>query len=272
MNPFWEEALPLYFRDILDVLLLFLTIYWILNLIRGTRTSSILLGLTILLGAYIIAEYFNLVAFAWVMENLLSSAVIIVVVLFQADIRNALARLGLFTVRRENQPSSNKEQTISIVVQAAEVLSKKRIGGAIVFEQETGLRNFIDLGLSLQAKPNVDLITAVFIPQSPLHDGALIINKKGDIAAARCILPLSQQVLEQSFFGTRHRSAMGLVEETDAVVLVASEETGFISLFYQGKLYRNLSPEAAQKELSRVLIYGQPPVIQPSVLDRATKT
>lgn len=247
-----EVLLSVRLRDVVDIALLTAIIYWLLQLIKGTRTIPILLGLTVLLGAYALSEFLDLAAIRWLMENLFSSAVIILVVLFQADIRNALARLGISTMFRELSGSA-RTNLIEEVLEAAFTLSGKRIGASIVLENETGLRNYIDRGKRIMAEPTVDLLLSIFHTSSPLHDGAVIIDKEGNLAAARCILPLSGNTRTSSFMGTRHRSALGLTEETDALVLVVSEERGNISLAHRGTLYRDLDVAELRRTITQIL-------------------
>lgn len=239
-------------RDVVDVALLAAIIYWLLNLIKGTRTIPILLGLTVMLVAYTLSGYLQLDALGFVMENLISSVVVIVVVLFQTDIRNALARLGLTTMFRE-QGAADQANLIDEVVQAAFALARRRIGGTLVLERETGLRNFIERGRPLEAVPSVDLLLSIFHTSSPLHDGAVIITRAGRLAAARCILPLSPNLRGSAALGTRHRSALGLSEETDAVIVVVSEERGQVSLAFEGALMRDLDEATLRRDMTRLL-------------------
>lgn len=241
-------------QDLIDILLLSAVIYWLLTLIKGTRTIPILLGLSVLLGVYVLATFLRLDAIGWLMGNLFSSVVVILVVLFQADIRNALARVGLTTMFREAR-ETDWGTMIFEVARAAEMLSAKRIGGTIVLELETGLRNYIERGAPINGSLSSELLVSIFHPASPLHDGAVIITKKGEVAAARCILPLSTSPTASLSLGTRHRSGLGLSEETDSVVILVSEERGTISLAHQGRLYRDLEENDLKARL-RTMIFG----------------
>ena len=242
-------------QDIVDIALLTAVIYWLLNLIKGTRTIPILVGLTVLLGVYAMASVLQLDAIGWLMENLFSSAVVILVVLFQADIRNALARVGMTTMFREMSAVAQRN-LIDEVVETAYALARRRIGASIVLENETGLRNYIERGRVIGAEPTLELLLAIFHTSSPLHDGAVIINRKGELAAARCILPLSSSMVGSSSLGTRHRSALGLSEETDAVVVVVSEERGKVSLAHMGRLKRDLEEHELRGEITTILQGG----------------
>lgn len=239
--------------DLIDIILLSAVIYWLLNLIKGTRTIPILVGLTVLVGVYALSTILQLDAIGWLMDNLFSSAVVIMVVLFQGDIRNALARLGLTTMFRESL-TTNKGDLIEEVTHTAFALAHRRIGGTIVMERDTGLRNFIERGLELNASFSRELLESIFNTASPLHDGAVIISKHGLVAAARCILPLTTNPQGSFSRGTRHRSALGITEETDAAAVVISEERGKVSLAYDGELMRDLDENDLRRRLTQILI------------------
>lgn len=240
------------FQDVIDIALLAGVVYWLLLLIKGTRTIPILLGLSVLLATYILSSFLELEAIGWLMENVVGSAVVILVVLFQADIRNALARLGMTTMFRE-YPHTGRQEVIDEVVHAATTLANKRVGATMVLERETGLRNYIERGKAINAPTTAELLEAVFQRTSPLHDGAVIIDRDGSLASARCILPLSSTPGSSAFLGTRHRSALGLAEETDALVVVVSEERGQVSLAYDGKLHRDLDEQTIRERLVTLL-------------------
>jgi uncharacterized protein (TIGR00159 family) len=237
-------------RDTLDIALVALGIYWLLLLIRGTRAVQILVGLIVLMAASAASEYFELVTLRLILEYFLSSAVLIIIVLFQHDIRRALARVG-----RGFFPSVSAEQESQIledVVRAAQTLAQKRVGALIVLERETGLLDQIEGGTPLDAEVSKDLLVSLFQPYSPLHDGAVVIQN-GRISKAGCILPLTQRPDLDEGLGTRHRAAIGITEETDAVVVVVSEETAAISLAVGGELLRALDAPRLRGALSRVL-------------------
>jgi diadenylate cyclase len=257
MNHIVQVVLNIRPQDIVDIALLTAVIYWLLNLIKGTRTIPILVGLTVLLGVYAMASFLQLDAIGWLMENLFSSAVVILVVLFQADIRNALARVGMTTMFRELSELAQRN-LIDEVVETAYALARRRIGATIVLERETGLRNYIERGRAIGAEPTMELMQSIFHTSSPLHDGAVIITRKGELAAARCILPLSSSLVGSSSLGTRHRSALGLSEETDAVVVVVSEERGKVSLAHVGRLRRDLEEHELRGEITSIMQGSEP--------------
>jgi diadenylate cyclase len=231
------ENLDLQWPDLIDLLLLSLIFYRLLILIKGTRTISMLLGFSLLLGLYVLSLALQLEATLLLLDNLANSLVLVVVVLFQADIRNALAQFGLFTMFRDH---GSKQQTIvDTVLQTCETMARRRIGALIVFEREVGLRNHTDRGTTLNAEVSEPLLLSIFAPTSPLHDGAVVLSPKGVLAAARCILPVSMNTRLGEDLGTRHRAAVGVTEESDAVVLVVSEERREISLCCRGSILRN---------------------------------
>ena len=252
MNSVIEVLASVRARDLLDIALLTVVIYWLLQLTKGTRTIPILLGLTVLLATYILAEFLGLAAVGWLMKNIFSSAVVILVVLFQADIRNALAQIGISTMFREISGRAQRDM-LDEVVEAAANLAERKIGATIVLEQETGLRNYIERGTKIMATPTAELLQSIFHTSSPLHDGAVIISREGRLAAARCILPLSAAPSARSRLGTRHRSAIGLSEESDALIIVVSEERKQISLASRGGLQRNLTPLELREEIDEIL-------------------
>ena len=257
MNHIVQLVLNIRPQDIVDIALLTAVIYWLLNLIKGTRTIPILVGLSVLLAVYAMASFLQLDAIGWLMENLFSSAVVILVVLFQADIRNALARVGMTTMFREMSALAQRN-LIDEVVETAYALARRRIGATIVLERETGLRNYIERGKAIGAEPTMELMQSIFHTSSPLHDGAVIITRKGELAAARCILPLSSSLVGSSSLGTRHRSALGLSEETDAVVVVVSEERGKVSLAHLGRFKRDLEEHELRGEITTIMQGGEP--------------
>jgi uncharacterized protein (TIGR00159 family) len=240
-HPFW---------DTLDVLAVALAVYWLLLLIRGTRAVQILIGLLLLLAVRVVSDWAQLATTALILDTFLSSAVLIIIVLFQHDIRRALARVGggLFpgVSRRE------ESQMLEEVVRAAQALAQKRVGALIVLERETGLDDLIEAGVSLDANVTKELLTSIFLPYSPLHDGAVVV-KGGRIAFAGCILPLTLRDDLPEGVGTRHRAAVGITEDSDAVVVVVSEETATISVVVRGEMTRDLDAPRLREALRDLL-------------------
>ena len=248
--PIFTGNLSLRWQDLFDIVLLSIIFYRILLLIRGTRTIPMLMGFVLLLALYLVSLIMNLDATQMLLDNLGQSLVLVLVVLFQTDIRNALAQIGIFTLFREN--SQQKRDVVESILQACLVMSQQRIGALIVLEQEVGLKNFSDRGTQINATVSEQLLLSIFLPTSPLHDGAVIISNKGDLLAAQCILPVSMNSNLSSSLGTRHRAAIGLTEETDAAVLIVSEERKEISLGFRGQLIRGKN-EDIRKALLDVL-------------------
>jgi uncharacterized protein (TIGR00159 family) len=224
-------------RDTLDVLVVAVGIYWLLLLIKGTRAIQILVGLGALIGLRVAADFLELLTLAWLLDNFLGPAVLIVVILFQSDIRRGLGRLGrgFFPRLSERQES----QIVEEVVRAAQALAARRTGALLVLERRTPLDDQFQPGTPLDAAVTKELLTSIFAPGSPLHDGAVVIQQ-GRVSQAGAILPLTLRTELPEGVGTRHRAAVGITEETDAVVVVVSEETGTISVVMGGEMIRGL--------------------------------
>jgi uncharacterized protein (TIGR00159 family) len=225
------------FRDTVDILLVALGIYWLMLLMRGTRAVQILVGLIVLVVANVAADLFNLLTMSLILDKLSGPAVIIIVILFQHDIRRALARVGRGFFRSVSD--QQETQMLEEVVRAAQGLAQRRVGALIVLERETGLDDQIEAGTALDSSVTKELLISLFVPYSPLHDGAVVIQR-GRISHAGCILPLTLRDDLPEGVGTRHRAAVGITEETDAVVIVVSEETASISVVMGGDMVRGL--------------------------------
>jgi uncharacterized protein (TIGR00159 family) len=237
-------------RDVIDIVLVTIGIYWLLLLIRGTRAFQILLGLLVLFAASVASEIFQLVTLRTLLENFVQYGVLIVIVLFQHDIRRALARVGRgFFPQAALQRES---QILEEVVRACQELARKRIGALIVLEREIALGDQIETGTLLDAAVNQDLLISIFIPYSPLHDGAVVLQN-GRISYAGCILPLTLREDLPDGVGTRHRAAVGLSEDTDAVVVVVSEETGGMSVALGGAMVLGLDAPRLRAVLRDIL-------------------
>ena len=240
-------------RDTVDIALVTLGVYWLLILIRGTRAVQILVGLLLLIGTSLMSQAFELTTVEWILDNFLSSAVLIIIVLFQSDIRRALARVGrgVFpSVARQEETQLAEE-----VARSAQALAQKRLGALFVLERETHLSDLIEAGTAIDAAVKRDLLISIFLPQSPLHDGAVVIQG-GRIAQAGSILPLTLREDLPEGVGTRHRAAVGITEESDAVVIVVSEETQALSIVVAGVMVRNLDGARLREVLRDVLAGG----------------
>src|SRR5438093_2360180 len=215
--------------DVLDVAIVSILIYELLLLIRGTRAVQMALSGGFLIGLFFVSRWLQLETVNWLIRNLAGYVVFAIIVLFQADIRRALAHFGRAPFFRYFERAEHADETIEELVTAATNLAARHIGAIIVLERQIGLRNYIEGGIPLDALITYDLLSSIFQPASPLHDGAVIIQ--GDrIAAAACFLPLSVNPKVSRDLGTRHRAALGLTEENDAIAVVISEERGVISV------------------------------------------
>lgn len=243
---------PVTWRDVVDILAVAFVVYNLLLLIRGTRAVQMLLGILFVAALYYVARVAELPTLRRILESLLIFLPFAIIVLFQHEIRRALASFGrnpLWGFSRSQQV----ESTFNEIVLAATTLSSRRIGSLIVVERLDGLRTYVENGIALDAVVSYDLLINVFTPETPLHDGAVIIQ--GDrIAAAASFLPLTLNPELSKDFGTRHRAALGISEETDAVAVVVSEETGVISLAFDGELVRGLDPKSLRNDLYKYLI------------------
>jgi diadenylate cyclase len=243
--------------DVVDILIVSLLIYEALKLIRGTRAMQMALGSLFVLLLLYISQAFPLRTMGWLIQNLLAYAGFAAIVLFQSDIRRALSHLGRAPFFRYLGRSERAADTVEEVVTAASMLAKAKIGALIVFEREIGLRNYVESGIPLDAAVSYDLLITIFQPTTPLHDGAVILSEER-LAAAACFLPISVGTQLDRDFGTRHRAAVGLTEECDALAVVVSEERGEISLARHGEIERGLSPADLRNRLQRHVLQRRP--------------
>jgi diadenylate cyclase len=238
--------------DLLDIAIVAVLIYELLLLIRGTRAVQMALSGAFLIGVFFVSRWLELETVNWVIRNLAGYVVFAIIVLFQSDIRRALAHFGRAPFFRYFERAQSTDETIEELIVAATNLASKRVGAIIVLERQIGLRNYIEGGIPLDGLVTYDLLASIFQPGSPLHDGAAIIQ--GDrVAAAACFLPLSVNPRLSRELGTRHRAALGLTEENDAIAIVVSEETGSISLVKDGDIQRGVSPDALRTELKTLV-------------------
>ena len=257
----WIDALlrrrPIGWWDLLDILVVSVLVYELLKLIRGTRAVQMALGGGLVAALFYGSQWLHLETVNWLIRNMLGYIVFAVIVLFQADIRRALAHFGRAPFFRYFAKAESAEESIEELVVAAGMLSAQQIGAIIAVERQIGLRNYIEGGIPLDATVTYDLLGSIFQPGSPLHDGAVIVQ--GDrIAAAACFLPLSVNPLVTRDLDTRHRAALGITEENDSVAMVVSEETGTISLVTGGAIERGLTAEGLRSRL-RALLGGRKP-------------
>ena len=246
----WNFAIPrpdvgLGVSDLVDIVATALLVYYLLVLIRGTRAVPIILGIAVLLGLFALANTFHLLVLATILQFALLGTAVTLPIVFQPELRRFLEQIGrggLIARPEAIDDVQQLEDAIATLAQAAIILSRQRTGALIAIEGATGLREFVESGTRLDARLSLELLLSLFVPKSQLHDGAAIV-KGNQIEAAGCFLPLSENVVTESHLGTRHRAAIGLSEQTDAVVLVISEQTGAISVARTGKLSRELDDE-----------------------------
>jgi diadenylate cyclase len=240
-------------QDAVDIALIASVVYWLSLLIRGTRAVQMLGGLVVLFAIYLFSQVFELYTLNWVLDNFLSSILLVIVVLFQNDIRRALTEVGrgsFLGVKARTVYGPLVDELTKAVIR----LAGRRVGALIVVAQEVGLNEYIRTGIPLNAEVRKELVESIFLPGAPLHDGALIIQQ-GKIVAGGCILPLTSNPNVRHALGTRHRAAMGLTEETDAIVVVVSEEEGTISLVREGQIIRGLDATAVRDALQQLFAH-----------------
>jgi uncharacterized protein (TIGR00159 family) len=238
-------------QDGVDIAIIAFVVYRIIDLIRGTRAARMLVGLLVVFLTYLSSQFFDLYTLNWVLDNFLSSVLLVIVVIFQHDIRRALTQVGSgsFLARDYRMLGQDLEE----IVRSAVTLASRRIGALIVLEREVGLNEYVEGGTPLDARISKELIGSIFLTSSPIHDGAVVV-RKGRITAAGCFLPLTANPNVSKTLGTRHRAAIGLTEETDAVVLVVSEEEGSISLVNEGRITRNVDAGTLRGTLQKLLV------------------
>ena len=244
---------PVGWWDLLDIAVVSVLIYEFLKLIRGTRAVQMAAGSLLIVGLFYISRLAPLQTVNWMIRNMLVYVAFAAIVIFQSDIRRALAHFGQAPFFRYFYRQEAANETIEEIVVAATMLSSQRIGAIIAVEREIGLRNYIESGIPLDATLTYDLLVTIFHPGSPLHDGAVILQEDR-IAAAACFLPLTVNPRVSRELGTRHRAAIGLTEEGDAVAVVVSEESGLISLALDGRIERGLTPDALRERMRSLVV------------------
>lgn len=235
---------------ILDIAIVSLVIYYIIKILRQTRAKQIVKGILVLASLVIIAKVFNMVILNFILTNFITYGVILLIIVFQPEIRNVFEKIGRSKIVGVFDIDDNimVKHSISEIVKAVEIMSLKKIGAIIVIERNTKVSEVLKEGINLSAKVSSELIQNIFMPRTPLHDGAIVIDKS-EILAAKCILPLASEVSVPKNLGTRHRAAVGITEISDALVIVVSEETGIISLVENGKLRRELTGDTLKELL-----------------------
>lgn len=252
-------------KDILDILLVAVLVYGVLCLVRDTRVGQVMRGVLFLVIIYMVSNWLNMTMVSTILRQVFGSAVVVLIILFQPELRKVLEQVGRNNVGRSimgvltgkgGSIDGDTMYAVEETVEAVGYLKQLRMGALIVFEKNTKLNEIIGTGTAIVAEPSAQLIGNIFFNKAPLHDGALII-RQGKIQAAGCILPLTAQIDVSADLGTRHRAALGLSEDTDAVVVVVSEETGQISIAEKGQLSRDYTPSTLRTALHEKLFYEQ---------------
>jgi diadenylate cyclase len=244
---------PIGWWDLADILVVSFLIYEILKLIRGTRAVQMGLGACVLVGLFYGSQWGHLETVNWLVRNMIGYLVFAMIVLFQSDIRRALAHFGRAPFFRYLAKAESAEDAIEELVVASSLLSAQRIGAIIAIERQIGLRNYIEGGIRLDAILTYDLLQSIFLPTSPLHDGAVIVQEDR-VASAACFLPLTVNPKLSKDLGSRHRAAIGLTEENDSVAIVISEETGSISVVVDGRIERGLDSDELRARLRSLVL------------------
>ena len=247
---------PITWWDLIDILIVSILVYELLKLIRGTRAVQLAIGIAAIVGLFYLSQGLQLETLNWLIRNIIGYVVFAAIVLLQADIRRALVHLGRGRLFRRLEGKNTDDDTVEELVVATTTLSAKKTGAIIVIERAIGLRNYIESGITLDAQLTYDLLVSIFQPTSPLHDGAVIVQ--GDrIAAAACFLPLTTNPRLNRELGSRHRAAIGVTEENDAVAIVVSEETGKISVVEDGDIEHDIDSERLRARLKSVVTLGR---------------
>ncbi|GEL77634.1 cyclic di-AMP synthase CdaA [Tenuibacillus multivorans] len=251
----WEDLNFLnVLRIIVDIAVVWFVIYKLFTLIRGTKAVQLLKGIIVILGIWFVSSILDLNTVQWLVYQAIEWGFLAVIVLFQPEIRRALEQLGRGSIFARHTQSQEKaiSETIDAVIRSCKYMSKRRIGALITIERETGMSEYVETGIDVNGKLTSELLTNIFMPNAPLHDGAVIV-RDDEIIAAACYLPLSESPFISKELGTRHRAAMGVSEVTDALTIVVSEETGMISATKNGELHRKLAEEDLRKMLLKEL-------------------
>ena len=247
------EFLQNYWNAAIEIALLAMAIYYGYLYFRGTRGAKVLTGLAILfISLTLVSQILNLTVISWLLRSLTAFLAIALVVIFQPELRRALAELGS---SQFFSSATQKKQTIDVITDAVFELASKQTGALLAIERDTAIRSFAESGVSIDCEISQELLLTIFFPKTPLHDGGVIIRNDRIIAAA-CIFPVSQREDLDRTLGLRHRAGLGITEESDAIAIVVSEETGNISICHRGKIERGFKPGQFEKRLSELLLRG----------------
>ncbi len=237
---------------LIDLAIVFYLVDWIVRMIKGTRAMTLLKGIIVLMIATAVSKFLSLNILHYILSTISTYGVVMVIVIFQPELRRTLEQMGSTDIRKWFDSETTDETAIDKVVSAVYDMAKIKTGALIVFEREMNLESIVSTGVPIEAKISKELIENIFVKDTPLHDGAIVI-RNSKIVAASCILPITNREDLDREYGTRHRAAIGLSEQYDAIVVVVSEETGKVSLVIDGKIIRGLNEEILKKELKRRL-------------------
>ncbi|MFD2442542.1 diadenylate cyclase CdaA [Bacillus sp. CGMCC 1.16607] len=253
-----DFAILKYLAIVVDILLVWYVIYKLIMVIKGTKAVQLLKGIFVILLVKIVSEFSGLKTLSWIMEQAITWGFLAIIIIFQPELRRALEQLGRgrFFSRTTVNEEEEQQKGVEAIVKATDYMAKRRIGALISIERETGMSEYIETGIPLHSHLSSELLINIFIPNTPLHDGAVIIQKN-NVAAAACYLPLSESPFISKELGTRHRAALGISEVTDSVTVIVSEETGSISLTKNGELHRDLNLATLRDLLSNELLANQ---------------
>jgi diadenylate cyclase len=244
-------------RSVLDIMIVSLIVYWVMTLIQGTTAVMVLRGILLLMVVgWVLAYFFNLTMLTWLLRNSIPALIIVMPILFQPELRRALEQVGRAGGLLPHSPAlTASAHVVDVVAIAARRLAERRWGALIVLERDTGLGEYVETGVEIDGALSVELLLNIFFPNSPLHDGAVIVRGER-VAAAGAVLPLADVHSSSTHYGTRHRAALGITEATDAITVVVSEETGRISITNKGRLVGNLDEGKLRKVLG--ILFRQP--------------
>ncbi|MBS4216459.1 MULTISPECIES: diadenylate cyclase CdaA [Neobacillus] len=253
--PFADWTFWKYISSTIDIVLVWYVIYKLINIIKGTKAVQLLKGIFVILLVKVASDFFGLTTLSWMMEQVITYGFLAIIIIFQPELRRALEQLGRgrFFSRSNNPEDEDQEKTVEAIMKATDYMAKRRIGALISIERETGMSDYIETGIGLNSRISSELLINIFIPNTPLHDGAVIIQRN-NVAAAACYLPLSESPFISKELGTRHRAALGISEVTDSITVVVSEETGAISLTKNGELHRDLKADEFREILTNELL------------------
>ncbi|MBB6447883.1 diadenylate cyclase CdaA [Bacillus benzoevorans] len=252
---FADLPLMKYLANIVDILLVWYVIYKLIMIVRGTKAVQLLKGIFVILLVRFISEIFQLQTIFRITDQVIYWGFLAIIIIFQPEIRRALEQLGRGKIfsRSSSREEEDQEGMLEAIFKAVDYMAKRRIGALISVERDTGMDDYVETGIELNSRVSAELLINIFIPNTPLHDGAVILQRNR-VAAAACYLPLSESPFISKELGTRHRAAVGISEVTDSITVVVSEETGAVSLTKNGELHRDLSKDNFREMLTKELV------------------